>query len=220
MQTYQPPVTDSPQPEEPQEEKRETFGDFIKELPVLIVVAFAIALLIKTFLFQAFFIPSGSMENTLLVNDRVLVCKIGPVFHCKKPERGDIVVFVAPEAAKAPVASRGPLGDFWNSLLEGLGLRTPENDFIKRVIATEGQTIEIKGGAVLVDGKQVTEPYLHDQTPLPDFPPVKVPKGKLFVMGDNRLNSQDSRSFGPISQSSVVGKAFVLIWPPDRMQGL
>lgn len=234
MVTTQPPDTGSAYPEErpreqvpedqPQEqfeeERKESFLDFLKELPILIVVAFAIALLIKTFLFQAFFIPSGSMENTLLVNDRVLVCKINFVVNCKEPKQKDVVVFVAPQSARSPVTDRGPLGDFWNSLMEGLGLRTPENDFIKRVIATEGQTIEIREGTVFVDGKKMVEPYLHDQTPLPDFAPLEVPKGKIFVMGDNRFNSQDSRSFGPIPTSSIVGRAFVLIWPPDRFRGL
>lgn len=203
-----------------EEARKDSFVDFLKELPILIVVAFAIALLIKTFLFQAFFIPSGSMENTLLVNDRVLVCKISPVFKCKQPKRTDVVVFVAPEGTREPVPKRGLIGAFWNSLMEGLGLRTPENDFIKRVIALEGQTIEIRGGHVFVDGKQTVEPYLHDQAPLPDFGPLTVPKGKIFVMGDNRFNSQDSRSFGPIPRTSIVGRAFVLIWPPDRWRGL
>lgn len=226
MVTTEPPGTDSAEPEQEQpeggeqEEKKDTFVDFLKELPILIVVAFAIALLIKTFLFQAFFIPSGSMENTLLVNDRVLVCKVNPIFDCKQPKGGDVVVFVAPQAVQTVVPDRGPLGDFWNSLLEGLGLRKPENDFIKRVIATEGQTIEIREGVVFVDGEKIKEPYLHDQTPLPDFAPLEVPQDKVFVMGDNRLNSQDSRSFGPISESSIVGKAFVLIWPPDRFRGI
>lgn len=221
MQTTEPPSTTASGPDDvPKEEKRDTFVDFLKELPILILVAFAIALLIKTFLFQAFFIPSGSMENTLLVNDRVLVCKINPIFDCKEPKQGDVVVFVAPAGTRPPAERRGPVGRFWNSLLEGLGLRTPENDFIKRVIATEGQTIEIKDGAVYVDGKKLDEPYLHDRFPMPNFAPVEVSDGKVFVMGDNRSNSQDSRFFGAIPQSSIVGKAFVLIWPPGRFRGL
>lgn len=219
MQTTEPPASPA-YGSGPQEERKDTFVDFLKELPILILVAFAIALLIKTFLFQAFFIPSGSMENTLLINDRVLVCKINPVFGCKNPKRTDVVVFVAPAGVQPPSKSRGPVGKFWNSFLEGLGLRTPENDFIKRVIATEGETVEIKEGAVRINGEKLNEPYLHDSFPMPDFPPLKIPEGKIFVMGDNRSNSQDSRFFGPIPKSSLVGRAFVLIWPLDRFKGL
>lgn len=201
--------------EEPGEE-REGFIDFLKELPVLIVVAFGIALLIKTFLVQAFFIPSGSMENTLLIGDRVLVSKV--TFHIRDPKRGDIIVFVSPTEAFNPRPNRGPIGNFINSLGEGLGLKSPERDFIKRVIGLPGQTVQVKEGHVWIDGKKLTEPYIHDQVPMPDYGPLKVGKNELFVMGDNRGNSQDSRVFGPIKESSVVGRAFVLIWPVDRFR--
>lgn len=195
-------------------EEKDSFIDFLKELPVLIVVAFGIALLIKTFLIQAFFIPSGSMENTLLVNDRVLVSKLS--FKVREPRLGDVVVFVSPTQATNPRTDRGPIGNLINSLSEGLGLKSAERDFIKRVIATEGQTIQVKEGRVFVDDKQLEEPYLHDQTPLPDYGPTKVGKDEVFVMGDNRRNSQDSRVFGPIKKSTIVGRAFVLIWPLNR----
>jgi len=197
-----------------EEEKEDTFIDFLKELPVLIVVAFGIALLIKTFLLQAFYIPSASMENTLVEDDRVLVAKF--LYKVSDPKREDVVVFISPLQGQVPETDHGPIGNFFNGLSESLGLRSTETDFIKRVIGTEGETVQVKEGAVFVDGKKLTEPYRKDQAPMPDFGPVKVPKDKIFVMGDNRFNSQDSRVFGPIPESSVIGRSFVLVWPPGR----
>ncbi|MCA1839336.1 MAG: signal peptidase I [Actinomycetota bacterium] len=204
--------SDGEEPDEPK--KEDSFVDFLKELPVLIVVAFGIALLIKTFLLQAFFIPSGSMENTLLIGDRVLVSKF--LYKFTKPKYGDVIVFVSPLQSQTPKVDHGPIGNLFSGLSEGLGLKSSERDFIKRVIATEGQTIQIKNGLVMVDNKPLTEPYRFDQSKLPDYGPLTVPKDKIFMMGDNRNNSQDSRVFGPIPKSSVVGRAFVLIWPPGR----
>lgn len=203
-------------PEPSQPEGKDGFIDFLKELPVLVVVAFGIALLIKTFVVQAFFIPSGSMENTLLVNDRVLVSKF--LYRFEHPHYRDVIVFVSPMQPVEPRVSHGPIGNLFRSLAEGLGLQSSERDFIKRVIATEGQTVQVKEGAVFVGGKRLSEPYIHDQLPMPDYGPLTVPRGDLFVMGDNRSNSQDSRVFGPIKRSSVVGRAFILIWPPDRIR--
>lgn len=197
-------------------QEKDSFIDFLKELPVLIVVAFGIALLIKTFLIQAFFIPSGSMENTLLIGDRVLVSKI--TYKIRDPKLHDVVVFISPTQAFTPKPNRGPIGNFIQSLGEGLGLKSPERDFIKRVIGTEGQSVQVKEGHVFVDNKKLSEPYIHDQLPLPDYGPIKVGKDEVFVMGDNRRNSQDSRVFGPIKKSSIVGRAFVLIWPLDRFR--
>lgn len=187
---------------------------FLKELPVLIIVALGIALLIKTFVVQAFYIPSGSMENTLMIGDRVLVSKFQ--YRFSDPESGQVVVFVSPYGEQAPRIDRGPVGNFFNGIAEGLGLKSTEKDFIKRVIATEGQTIQIKDGAVHVNNRRLSEPYLHDSSPMPDYGPTRVPKDRIFVMGDNRNNSQDSRYFGPIPESSILGRAFILIWPPGR----
>lgn len=200
------------------EKEQDSFIDFLKELPVLIVVAFGIALLIKTFLLQAFFIPSGSMENTLLVGDRVLVSKF--LYKFGDPERGDVVVFISPLGASNPKEDRGPIGNFVNGISEGLGLKSSERDFIKRVIATEGETVQVKEGSVFVNGKKLYEPYRHDQLPMPDYGPTKIPKNKVFMMGDNRSNSQDSRVFGPVAEEKIVGRAFVLIWPPKRLDWL
>lgn len=191
---------------------------FLKELPVLIIVAIVIALLIKTFVVQAFYIPSGSMENTLLINDRVLVSKF--IYDFSSPKPGQIVVFVAPpNVTDAPVPPTGFAG-FVNSVKEALGLPSTERDFIKRVVATAGETVLVKNATLYVDGRKVNEPYLsaaaRTATSMYNYGPFKVPPHDLFVMGDNRGNSDDSRSFGPIPVSSVVGEAFVRIWPPSR----
>lgn len=207
----------SPEQESEEQGFLESLADFLKELPILVVVAFAIALLIKTFLFQAFWIPSSSMEETLQVHDRVLVSKLS--YRFREPKYKDVVVFVSPTAAQVPQVDRGVIRNFFYGLAEGLGLRSSENDFIKRVIATEGQTIEMKQGFVFVDGQQLDESYVHDQpAALQEFAPLQIPEGHVFVMGDNRQNSQDSRVFGPIKRSSIVGRAFVLIWPPGRFR--
>jgi len=188
---------------------------FLRELPVLVIVALGIALLIKTFVVQAFYIPSGSMENTLMIGDRVLVSKF--LYRFSEPKYGQVIVFVSPFGDTNPKVDRGPIGNFFNSIAEDLGLKSAEKDFIKRVIATEGQTIQAKQGVMFVNNVKLHEPYLHDSGPIPDYGPTKVPKGKIFVMGDNRNNSQDSRVFGPISKSTILGRAFVLIWPPGRV---
>ncbi len=191
-----------------EEKKKDSFIDFLKELPILIFVAFGIALLIKTFLLQAFYIPSGSMENTLLKDDRVLVAKF--LYRFTDPAQGDVIVFASPLEASIPKEDHGPVGNFFNNLAEGLGLKSSERDFIKRVIAVEGQTVQIKEGAVFVNNRKLDEPYLHDKMPISCASqqfcgPIKVPTDKVFVMGDNRGNSQDSRVFGPIPESSIVG---------------
>jgi signal peptidase I len=193
------------------------FVAFLTELPVLLLIAFVLALLIKSFLVQAFYIPSESMVPTLKVGDRVLVNKLVYRFH--EPRRGDIIVFEDPNPPPQP--HRNPVDAFWHWLTEGLGFaQSPEKDFIKRVIALPGETIEIRtGGAVYIDGKLLREPYL-DGLPVDPrpFPPYTVKPGELFVMGDNRPDSNDSRfGLGGIPIDKVIGKAFVKIWPPSRI---
>jgi len=166
------------------------------EWPFLIVFALLSAYLIRAYVVQTFYIPSGSMHETLLEGDRVLVNKVG--FHLHDVHRGDVVVFRRPP-------------DF----------PVEDEDLIKRVVALPGETVEAHGRQVYVDGKQLTEPYVD---PLcggtQDFPPVTVPAGDLWVMGDNRCNSSDSRVFGPISENLLVGRAFVLAWPFSRLSWL
>lgn len=197
------------------EEKKGGLLGLLKELPLLVLVAFGIALLIKTFIVQAFFIPSQSMQPTLDIGDRVLVSKFS--YRLGDPQPGDIVVFVSPTEGPTPAPDPSPLRRFLKSVAAGLGLRSSERDFIKRVIAVEGDTVQGKEGAVHVNGQRRDEPYVFDKAPIPDFGPYKVPAGSIFVMGDNRGNSQDSRVFGAISESRIIGRAFILIWPPGRV---
>ena len=198
--------------------EKQSVGQFFKELPVLVVVALGIAILVKAFVVQAFFIPSGSMENTLLINDRVLVSKF--TYRVSEPKYPNVVVFESPLAERIPEPEKGPLQAVVDNVMQGLGLQSSEQDFIKRVIATEGQSVEVKEGAVHVDGKKLEEPYRKDMDPMPDYGPTVVGEDKVFVMGDNRSNSEDSRVFGPIPKSTIVGKAFVLIWPLNRFRWL
>jgi signal peptidase I len=192
---------------------------FWRELPVLIVIALVIAVLIKTFLVQAFYIPSESMEQTLLPGDRVLVCRI--CLHLSDIHRGDVIVFSDP--SPAPGGGRGIVGGFAHWLAEGIGVAQPENpDYIKRVIGLPGDVVEIKeGGIVFVNGAALEEPYLDPEHDDRSFGPETVPDGKLFVLGDNRAHSGDSRfqppeGVGYVPIDKVIGKAFVIVWPPSR----
>ncbi len=209
----------STQAEKTKREKPGGFVGFVRELPVLIIMAFVLALLIKSFLIQAFYIPSGSMEPTLHgPGDRVLVNKLA--YRFGDIHRGDIIVFANPNPAAEP--DRGIVGGFFHWLGEGLGVARPANeDFIKRVIGLPGETVEIHHKTLYIDGKVLKEPYVTARARnegMGPYGPTTVPPGKLFVMGDNRGNSNDSRaglSFIPIDR--VVGKAFVVIWPPSRI---
>lgn len=216
---------------------------FFRELPFLVAIAFVMALVLKAFVVQAFFIPSGSMERTLLVKDRVLVNKVGYHFH--DPNRGDIVVFngkhtnFPPETVIAKPTNA--LQSAARKIQRFLGLGAPgERDYIKRVIGVGGDQIRCcVNGHVVVNGKELTETYLYQDNQLPfclaesdasatvpnngsacnapSSKPFIVPKGTLFVMGDHRSASQDSRYEGVIPISSVIGRAFVLVWPLSRL---
>lgn len=144
------------------------------------------AFLVKTFLLQAFYIPSPSMAPTLHVNDRVLVNKLSYDLH--GVGRGDIVVFRSPQPS-------------------------PERDLIKRVVGLPGDTVEARGGTVRVNQEVLEEPYLEPEVHTTDFGPVTLEPGDYWVMGDNRPNSSDSRVFGAIEESDIVGRAFVRVWP-------
>ncbi|HEX2196947.1 MAG TPA: signal peptidase I [Actinomycetota bacterium] len=200
---------------EPQKKKH----SFWRELPVLVVIAFVVALLIKTYLLQAFYIPSASMEPTLVEGDRVLVEKLS--YRWGEPERGDVVVFEK-EFATVALTHDDPFWEDIASALKGLfGFPTGgTQDFIKRVMAVEGDTIEGREGRVYVNGEPVEEPYLTEGTETSPFGPVEVPEDMIFVMGDNRGNSDDSRAFGPIPVDEVVGHAFLLLWPPSDFDTL
>jgi len=207
-----------------------------QELPLLLVVAFCLAVLIRTFLVQAFYIPSGSMENTLAIKDRVLVNKV--VYDMRDPLRGEIVVFRgtddwAPEQPSEPISSTfgAKLGRTVGDLV---GVSRPgERDFIKRVIGLPGDKIACcdDQGRITVNGQAVDEPYIFDNSPL-DAPPnprqctsrrfaeVTVPPGEMFVMGDHRGVSQDARCQGPVPIDNIIGRAFVVVWPTSHFTSL
>lgn len=165
----------------------------IIKILIAIIAIIAMSWFMRTFLFQAYQIPSGSMEETILTGDMVFAEKVS--YKLGAPKRGDIVTFSDPAI--------------------------PSRTLIKRVIATEGQTVDLKNGHVVVDGIELDEPYTNG---LPSYPltpaygtsisyPYIVPEGEVWVMGDNRTNSQDSRYFGPIPVSTILGKAMVKYWP-------
>jgi signal peptidase I len=204
-------------PGTPAKKAKKSRVSFLVELPILVLVALVVAVLIKTFLVQAFWIPSGSMIHTLEINDRVLVNKLSYAFG--EPEPGDVIVFDPPFGAEEE--DEPLLQAVVRNIAESLGLRTPAvEDLIKRVIAVGGQELEVVSNQVLIDGIAIDEPYLDESAFMPDFGPVDVPIGTVFVMGDNRPRSQDSRRFGPIDTDSIVGRAFVRVWPFDRWGGL
>lgn len=186
----------------------------VLELPVLLAVAAVIALVVKAFFAQAFYIPSESMEPQLTAGDRVVVSRLAYRLH--EPRRGDIVVFDDPLATDGDDDELLPLR-LGREALQALGVVKPrEKELIKRVIGLPGETISGRDGTVYVDGRPLREPYLDDTEATGTFSAVEVPDGHLFVMGDNRGNSKDSRRFGPVDQALVVGRAILLVWPPDR----
>jgi signal peptidase I len=210
-------------------EQRPRKKSFLRELPGIVITALVISVLIKTFLVQAFYIPSGSMENTLLVNDRVLVNKLAD-----KPDeihRGDIIVFRDPGgwlSSNQDTGRGGVFGELRKALVfVGLAPAVGEEDLIKRVIAVGGDTVQCcTSGHMTVNGVPLDEPYLYPSdlgTPSQtDFGPIKVPAGKLWVMGDHRSVSEDSRAHrtqpgqGFVPVSDVIGRAFTIVWPINR----
>jgi signal peptidase I len=192
------------------EQERSTAFVVARELVVLVVTALVIAVVVKSFVAQAFFIPSGSMLPQLQIDDRVVVSKISYRLH--DPRRGDIVVFDAPGGEPkddSPLPAR-----VVRSVVQSIGLAAPSTDeYIKRVVALPGERVEAHGGMNVVDGRALIEPYLPAGTTPAAYPAVVVPPETLWVMGDNRSNSADSRIFGPVPQSTVVGRAFARVWP-------
>lgn len=175
------------------------------EWVAVIVGAVLIAVLVRTFIFQTFWIPSESMSTTLVEDDRVLVNKLS--YRFGDVNRGDVVVFERPPAM--------PPSDI--------------KDLIKRVIGLEGETVRISQGKVFVDGRELEEPYTNGQAtePCASGDPalaseagLEIPEDHVLVMGDNRGNSDDGRCFGPIDEDLIVGRAFMILWPPSKIGGL
>jgi signal peptidase I len=200
-------------------------GSFWKELPVLLVIAFALAFLVKTFVVQAFYIPSGSMQNTLAIGDRVLVNKL--VYKTRDIQRGDIVVFngvdsFTPEVQITPPSD--PVGKAVDWFGRTFGFAPPdERDFVKRVIGVPGDHVVCcnSSGQITVNGTALQESsYLFPGNSPSDLPfDVVVPEGKLWVMGDHRAASSDSRAHlgdpggGFVPEDRVIGRAFAVVWP-------
>lgn len=192
---------------------------------VVIGGALAFAVVIKAFLFQAFYIPSTSMEPTLHVGDRVLVNKMSYNLH--SVNRGDIVVFRRPSDTNTIVTVTGCNGEQITISRTSVFAQENIDDLIKRVIALPGETIEQReDGTILINGKVLNEPYLKQKGGVPRAPwsykpqCIKVPPNQVFVMGDNGNNSQASNAFGPIDEGLIVGRAFVRVWPLGSFGGL
>ncbi len=163
----------------------------LREIFESLLIAVILAVIIRMFILQPFYIPSGSMEPTLQINDRIIVSKISYRLH--EPERGDIVVFKFP--------------------------RDPSRDFVKRLIAKGGETVEVRNGRLYLNNKLMPEKYLPPGLKMnSDFAPYRVPEGQYFMMGDNRNNSDDSREWGPLPKDLIIGKAVMLYWPPQHIR--
>ncbi len=188
----------------------------VRDFVILVVAAFVTAIVVETFFIQAFFIPSGSMEETLNIDDWVVVNKLA--YRFGDVQRGDVVVF--DEITLGVGAPESITGSVTRTIGEALGTRTPGVELIKRVIAVGGETIEIRGGVIYIDGLVLLEEYLAPGTVMPPFGPVTVPPGEVFVMGDNRNRSKDSRVFGTVPVDVIVGRALAVVWPRENWNGL
>lgn len=197
-------------PVSPAEEMRRSGIEFVDSAIIALVLVF---MLLRPFVIQAFYIPSGSMEPTLEINDKILVNKF--IFRFRPPQRGDIVVFKAPPAASPE-----------------------EADFIKRIVAVAGDTVEVRDESVYVNGKELrvqdtpqglteevyapgspahARKHLIAARPYQSYPPHTIRPGHVFVLGDNRNNSKDSRYWGELEVGRIRGKAMVIFWPPSRI---
>lgn len=164
---------------------RKWLWDMVESVSIALILAF----LIRTFIFQPFYIPSGSMIPTLKPNDKVLVNKF--IYYFKAPQRGDIMVFHYP--------------------------MDPSKDYIKRIIGLENEIVEVKNSQIFINGKLLNEPYLPEGLEYGNFAAYKVPPGNYFMMGDNRPDSQDSRYWGSLDKKLIIGKAMLIFWPFNRM---
>jgi len=211
-------VPPSPEPARRRERRRKaraerpkvTFWEGVREVIIILVLAAIVAVLIQSFFFKAFIIPSSSMSPTLQIGDRVMVDRV--TYYFRKPRRGDIVVWRYPPDDPRSLNTNNPF--YWPIQQMGETLHLTHRGttpFVKRVIATEGETLELRKGQLYINGKKIKEPYIVND--MSDFGPVKVPKGMFYGLGDNRPNSRDSRFFGPIPYRAVIGRVFLIWWP-------
>lgn len=162
----------------------------LREILESLIIAVILALLIRAFVFQPFYIPSGSMEPTLQIQDHIIVNKF--IYRFREPERGDIVVF------KYPL--------------------NPKKDFVKRLVGKPGERVELRSSKVYVNGREAPEKFLPPGLKFQDFGPVLVPENTYLMLGDNRNNSDDSRVWGPLPKENIIGKAMLVYWPLDRIR--
>jgi len=205
-----------------------------QEMLLLIAIFFFLAIIVRTFLFEAYYIPSGSMENTLQVGDRVLVNKV--VYDFSSPERGEVVVFNG-TSSWPPENSQDTNASLFSRMGKGLGnlvgISEPgQGVFIKRIVGLPGDTVACcdTKGRVTVNGQGIDEPYVTMNAPITPtttpsctvrpFRPIVVQSGQMFVMGDHRLVSGDSRCQGQVPISNLIGRAVAIVWPTSRWTSL
>jgi signal peptidase I len=187
----------------------------LAEIPVIAVLALIIVFAVRSVLVQPFYIPSPSMVPQLMIQDKILVSRLSYRLH--GVHRGDLVVFHAPAGVEVGGRGSGPMS--W--LTRPLGLAPRDDVLVKRVIGLPGDTVEGRDYHVYVNGLLLLEPYLPAGTlTVPSFGPRRVPPKMVWVMGDNRGNSLDSRYFGPIREHSVIGRAVLRVWPLDNLSFL
>lgn len=196
---------------------------------LLVSIAVAVALVVRTYAAETFWIPSGSMEQTLRTGDQVLVNKL--VYDVRDPRRGEVVVFRGADGWRTPEGSgggsAGPLDGVVRAVVGGAA--PGEDDFVKRVIGVPGDVVACcdRGGHVTVNGVALDESYVYQDSPVDAppspgecrsrrFAPYRVRPGQLFVLGDHRGVSQDSRCQGPVPRSAVIGRAVAVAWPPGH----
>jgi signal peptidase I len=194
------------------------------ETVFLLVIAVVAAILLQAFVVKPYKIPSGSMEPTLRIHDRVLVNRFAKRILGQEPKVGNIIVFHPPHGADFEDQSQCGVSDQGQGTASPCSKPTPtksSQSFIKRVVAVGGDTVLIRNGHVIRNGKPASEPFAAPCTgDVCDFPKsIVIPKGYVFLMGDNRGNSDDSRFWGPIPLKWVIGKAFATYWPPSRIGG-
>ena len=191
----------------------------VVELVVIVLVAIGLALAIQAWIVKPYRIPSGSMEPTLKVGQRVLVNRIG--MHFGAPHVGEIVVFHPPKDAEQQICGPAPhMVTPGGAACDSPELQEASVNFIKRIVAGPGDTLYIKEGHAYVNGKREKDSYINpcEGGSECNFPtPIKIPAGHWFMMGDNRGESDDSRFWGPVPTSWIIGGAFATYWPPDRI---